>query len=369
MENPRTEGSASGGRRLGLSLRRPRVSDLVTVLLVVVLIAGVLEIIPSNYYMLLPGQARSVAPMIHVQGAGGEQFKGTLYMTDVSIYKVDHKLEEIYGRVNPNADLEPTQSVAGNLSEKQYLRANALLMTDSIQEAEIAALSTLGRYRIGCAQMKPQIQGILAKTPAARVLKPGDFIERISGQPVCKTTDVSRHIRNLKPGQRVHLRVLSGHRVLDLNVPTIPAVETSNGLQPSPRGKLAMVGIQMGDAIVPGSVHLPVKVHVDPGNTVGPSAGLMFTLGIIEQLQHRDLARGCKVAGTGTVDYQGNVGEIGGAKQKIIAARNAGAKYFLVPNVPDNVNPARAHRGSVTVIPVSTVGGALAALSRITPCR
>ncbi|HEX6506719.1 MAG TPA: S16 family serine protease, partial [Chloroflexota bacterium] len=86
-------------------------------------------------------------------------------------------------------------------------------------------------------------------------------------------------------------------------------------------------------------------------------------------LEPSDITHGCKIAGTGTIDFYGNVGAIGGAKQKIIAARNAGAKYFFVPDVPENLDPALAHRGSVTVVPVKTLHQALVYLSHLNPCR
>ena len=94
-----------------------------------------------------------------------------------------------------------------------------------------------------------------------------------------------------------------------------------------------------------------------------------FSLGIVQRLQKQDLTHGCKVAGTGTIDFDGAVGAIGGAKQKIIAAQRTGARYFLVPDVPDNVRPAMANRGDITVLPVKTLREALARLSRIKPCR
>ena len=144
-------------------------SDIMSLLLFLALIVGVLELIPSNYYLLMPGEARPVSTMIHVQGARRVQSRGGLYMTDVSIYKVNHKLEELYGRLNSNYDLEPVQAVAGNLNEKQYLQYNAQLMDQSILEAEVSALGAVGRYHPGCI-VRPQIVLILRTAPAARLL-------------------------------------------------------------------------------------------------------------------------------------------------------------------------------------------------------
>ncbi|MGI8826941.1 MAG: S16 family serine protease [Chloroflexota bacterium] len=355
--------------RFALKRRRPKPSDILTLLMVVAIAAAVLSLLPASYYMLLPGDARPVARMIHIQGYSPVPSQGGLFMTDVTVYKVNHKLEELYGRINPNADLEPVQAVAGNLSENQYLHVNALAMTDSIQEAEIAALSVLGRYKLSCSALRPQIGGVLPHTPAGRLLQPGDIIERVGTRTPCGSPGLFPLIRRMRPGAVLDLTVLRGNRTRVFHVRTIPGKLTRSGLLPSARGKIAMMGVALQDTLVPGAVHLPVKIHINPGDTVGPSAGLMFTLGIVEQLKRQDITHGCKIAGTGTVDYLGQVGEIGGAKQKIIAARGAGAEYFLVPNTPGNVAPARAHRGHVTVIPVNTARVALAALMRIKPCH
>lgn len=358
----------SGRWSLPLVQRRIQLSDLMNALLLLAVIALVLELFPSNYYMLLPGDARSVDPMLSIKGYPPVHGHGGLYMTDVTVYKVDHKLEELYGRLNPQADLEPTQAVSGGLSQRQYLHLNAQLMTNSIQEAEVAALTALGRYKITCAASKPQIQGVLPHTPAARVLRPGDVIAAVDGQAVCSTTQTFPLVRRFRPGRVLHLTILRGNKPVSVAVRTVAARRTRTGLQPDPHGATPIIGVSLQDVLLPGSIHLPVKIHINPGNTVGPSAGLMFTLAIIERLERRDIARGCKVAGTGTVDYNGVVGPIGGAKQKIIAARGAGAQYFLVPTEPDNLGPARANRGSIRVIPVRSVRAALQALSRIGPC-
>jgi PDZ domain-containing protein len=113
----------------------------------------------------------------------------------------------------------------------------------------------------------------------------------------------------------------------------------------------------------------PVKISINAGDISGPSAGLMFSLGIVERLEQRDIAHGCKVAGTGTIDYNGAVGVIGGTKQKILAARAAGVQYFLVPNAPENRIPAMQNRGSVTVVPVKTLRQALTYLNSLKPCK
>jgi PDZ domain-containing protein len=145
-------------------------------------------------------------------------------------------------------------------------------------------------------------------------------------------------------------------------------IASSNGA-PNKYGKVPLVGVLVQDQIPVNAIKLPVGMSVKPGLIGGPSAGLMFTLGLVEELEHRDYTRGCKIAGTGTVDLQGNVGVIGGARQKVVAAERAGARYFLVPDVAENRKPAEGARDGVAVVPVKTVRQALTFLRQIAPCH
>ena len=317
--------------------RRPSVLTMVvSFLLVIVLIVGALEILPSNYYILLPGDALAVAPMITIAGHPARNHAGNLYMTDVTFIKSDHLLEELYGRLNPNADLEKPQQFSGGLSQSQYLKLNASLMDDSTHQAEAAALNTLPGYHPSYSSTGPRIVFLVPKTPASRVLKVSDVVEYVNGHRVKRAAQVAPLVRKVPPGQSVQLGILRQGRLIQLRVPT---VRSTNGV-PDPKGKTALVGIEVQDQL-----KFPVKIRINAGNIVGPSAGLMFALGIIQRLSPTDITHGCKIAGTGTIDFNGNVGAIGGAKQKIIAANNAGARYFFVPNVKENLDPARGPPG------------------------
>jgi PDZ domain-containing protein len=351
VEEPR--GSRRGRLRAGLSL--------LPLLLVLVLIALiVLWLIPVNDYLLMPGQALNVEGMIGIPGHSNGHKAGRLYMTDVSLYKADHLIEELWGRLNPDTDIQPAPAVSGNLSPTQYNQYNVELMTNSIQDAEAAALSQTRSYKPRYAATGPKIVYILPGAPASKVLRAGDVVEAVDGHRTLRVAQIGPLVRSGRPGRIVHLRILRNGKLRSVSVPTVPS---TNGT-PEKNGKTPLIGIVSQDQIV-----FPIKIQIQPGNIGGPSAGLMFALGIVQRLSPTDITHGCKVAGTGTIDFAGNVGEIGGAKQKVIAARNAGARYFLVPDVKTNLDPARAHRGNVTVVPVKTLRQALTYLRGIKPCR
>ncbi len=340
--------------------RHQRVSTYLTILLLLVAIAVlVLYLIPENEYVLLPGEALPVAPMISVPGHPPKHTRGVLYLTDVSLYKADHLLEDLFFRLNSDADFEPAQTVSGPLNESQYNQLNISLMSESIHQAEAAALDTIPGFHPHFASTGPQIIYVLPGTPAAKVLRAGDVVLDVNGRRTRRAGTVAPAVHVLAPGDVARLTILRGKRTLTESVKTVPS---TNG-EVTPHGKTPLIGIDLMDQIV-----FPVHLSVNPGNIGGPSGGLMFSLGIIERLGPTDITHGCRIAGTGTMDDQGNVGEIGGAKQKIIAARHAGAQYFLVPDVPDNLQPALANRGSIKVVPVKTLRQALDYLRGIKAC-
>lgn len=328
-------------------------------LVVIAVILLVLELIPRDEYMLLPGDAVPVASMISIQGHPLRHTSGQFYLTDVSIYKVNHLLEELYSRFNSDTDLQPAQQFAGGLSESQYLKLNVQLMSDSTHQAEAAALGTLKHYHPRFARTGPKIVFVMPKMPAQGRLRVGDVIEFINGHRIHRAGDVSPLVSRLRPGTTVRIGILRGRSLKQIVVGTKASTEGTG----ASKHTVALMGIYVQDQI-----EFPVKVAINAGSIGGPSAGLMFSLGIVQRLSPGDLTRGCKIAGTGTIDAAGNVGEIGGAKQKVIAARHAGAQYFFVPTAKDNLEPALAHRGSVTVVPVKTLGEALSFLKRMKPC-
>jgi hypothetical protein len=128
-----------------------------------------------------------------------------------------------------------------------------------------------------------------------------------------------------------------------------------------------LIGIQMADSRV---VTIPnnIKIDFDTADIGGPSAGLSFTLTLIDRLSPGDLTGGQKVAVTGTIDVDGKVGAIGGLQSKATAVRNAGAKYFIVPYNQGAADIAAAQKAAgpgVTIIPVKTLDEALTALQTI----
>ncbi len=185
-------------------------------------------------------------------------------------------------------------------------------MTSSQDAATAVALEEMG-YDV----TEPVVSAVSEGTPAEGVLEPGDVILRVDGVPVSTSEEVVDEVSSAAEGQELTFVVRrDGERT---RVRVAPE-EVDGGPQ---------VGVSVGTQL---KKELPVDVtiNIDP-SIGGPSAGLMFSLGIYDTLTPGSLTGGQTIAGTGTMDAGGQVGPIGGIQQKVVGARDAGAKLFLVP--------------------------------------
>jgi Lon-like protease len=179
------------------------------------------------------------------------------------------------------------------------------------------------------------------------VLRSGDIITAVDGTPVNCHHDAAALIRARRPGAPVTLTVSRRGHAQTFRLRTVSISGTP------------VVGVQVGESFV-----FPFKVHISIGNIGGPSAGMMFALGIIDKITPADLTDGRFIAGTGEIEANGKVDPIGGIQQKMAGARNAGATVFLAPaaNCGDT---AGAVPPGLRVVKVATLSGAVAALTAL----
>jgi PDZ domain-containing protein len=242
----------------------------------------------------------------------------------------------------------------GSSKPSQLNEVNAVQMQTSTQTAVIVALQELG-YTVPVQNIGAEVNAVSAKSPADGHLIPGDVVIALDGTPTPTSEALVTAIQAHKPGDEVKLSV---------QPPSGPVRVEAITLGTSPPGlgtPHAFLGIQTSTKQ---HATLPVDVTIDPGNVGGPSAGLAFTLGVMNELQTGDLAGGHTVAVTGTIEPDGTVGDVGGVAQKTAAVRKAGAIAFLVP--PGEYKTAVQHAGShLKVIQVSSVDQALNALASL----
>ncbi len=335
-------------RRIGFRIP-PRVEKIVNILSIVAIVVLVAMIalwkIPSSYLIYLPATAESVNPHLYVAGHPAGSGRGQFLFTFVA-EPDSNLLEELFARLNPDASLEPKPP---SFSASQFQQENVQMMLSSQQTAELVALCHLG-YNL--CDTGVVIEQIASFSKDAGVLKVGDVIVAVNGARVATTGQLSALITSRPAGTVFRLTLQRAGKTV-----TVRAVTTRSPTPPN--GPVLGVGIQQGLAQQFPS-KLPIDMKINAGDIGGPSAGLMFTLGLLERLSPTDLTKGYSIAGTGTIALDGTVGAIGGIKQKIIGAQWAHARYFFAPVDGGNYDDAKKVVGkSMTLVPVRTLNDAL----------
>ncbi|MDI3257180.1 MAG: SepM family pheromone-processing serine protease [Kyrpidia sp.] len=325
-------------------------------------VAAVLAAVPLPYYLFLPGSADPVEPVVTVQG-GHKDERGKLLLTTVYSLPVNNVYVLAYGLVT-GSEIEPRDRATFGLDDEAYEALMKQMMEGSQNSAVVAALRFLGKP-VRVVQKGVEVKGILPESAAKGRLQQGDVITAVDGQTVANQDQLVRDLKNRNPGQTVRLDVLRNGKSMVLTVPLVRLSGDKN--QDAPQTGL---GIQ---AVTVQRVESPVRVDFQTGNIGGPSAGLMFALEIINQLTPGDLTGGHIIAGTGTMDVDGRVGQIGGVEHKVVAAQRAGAEVFFVPadvNAQDhNERDAKAAAGRIganlRIVPVRTLADAVSFLQTL----
>jgi PDZ domain-containing protein len=319
-------------------------------------VLGVAYLFAQNYtsklYALAPGGTQAVQGAITVKAPPDQlhNHKGRILLVTVSLRSVQ-PLTYVFDQLDPNVQVVNQRDLVGTAKPSQLGQQDAVQMETSTETAAVVALRRLG-YAINVRNAGAQVDDVAARSPADGRLAPGDIITAIDRTPTPTNDLLVKAIRSHQPGQTVTLAV---------HPATGPDRNETVKLGQSPPAEgppHAFIGIH---ASTKEQAKLPLDVTIDPGNIGGPSAGLAFTLGVIDKLTASDLTGGRVIAATGTIDPDGSVGPIGGIVQKTAAVRKAGATAFLVPS--DEYAEAVKHAGThLRVIKVNNLEDALSAL-------
>ena len=325
-------------------MRRRGVTVLLGALLTALLSIGVLGA-PVPYVVLGPGPTVDTLgqedgkEVIQVSGRETSTSTGQLRLTTVGVQPSVKLRTAIQGWLADDQAVVPRELVyPPGESREQVEQRNAEDFQVSQTSAETAALRKLGY------EVQVVVRGVSADGPAAGALKEGDVITSVDGEAVPLASRLTELIRAKPAGTQLRIG-FTRDGVADT------ATITSREIDGRPR-----IGVDIGQQ----QPH-PFTLSFDLKDIGGPSAGLMFALGIIDKLTPEDLTGGRIIAGTGTIDDSGQVGPIGGIPQKLVGAKQAGATAFLVPAA----NCAEAVRNRQPDLPLVKVGSldeALAAL-------
>lgn len=315
----------------------------------VALLASVTIAMP--YYAIAPGSARQVNDLIDVPEDRAFPPRGRVFLATVALSRVT-AMGALQGWLDSDTDIVPEERILGPVRRRQFNQVNLQAMDDSKQTAAVVALRRLG-YPVAESGKGALIEAVESKAPAGGRLAQGEVITGVDGRPTPLASMALTTIRARQPGESLRLDVQGVDGAARVEVIVL-------GSRPDlPSGFLGVV-LRTKER----KFDYPFPVNIDSGSIGGPSAGLAFTIGVLDTLTAGELTGGRKVAVTGTIEIDGTVGDVGGVAQKTAAVRAAGAEYFLVP--PNEFAQASAHAGGrLKVLKVANLDEALVALGQL----
>ncbi|MEK4750590.1 SepM family pheromone-processing serine protease [Niallia sp. FSL W8-0177] len=277
----------------------------------------ILLFIPTPYYLNQPGSIEALASKVTVED-GTKSEKGSLNLTTVYSIKVNNPYIYLYGLVAPHTEIRKEEEVKGNLSDEEYNKLMLHMMATSKQNAIVASLHAAGK-KVEFTYNGIFVAQVLDNSKAKSIIQVGDIIKKVDGKSFAKSEKLIAYLKEKQAGDIVHLEFLHGKEKKEADVEVIELDKRT--------GQVG-IGIAPEDNM---TIHPSVDVEINSENIGGPSAGFMFSLEVYNQIVKEDLTRGYKIAGTGTMDAEGNVGQIGGIKHKIVAAHKEDVDIFFYP--------------------------------------
>lgn len=317
-----------------------------------------LLLVPVPFIKISPGPLFNTVGMelkqdvISISGVETYDSKGELNFTTVSetggpfgrLVLVD----AISAWINPTEAVVPSSDLYPEIRDPEIIKKeNKRAFTNSQTDAIAAALNYLNIP----IEMKVVVESVVVKSPSDGIIEPGDIVLSVDKQEVKLAGDVVTLVQSRKPNDNILITVSRNKIIQELSV-----VATTLNSDPTK----ASIGISIGPGIDP-----PYDFKFGVAEVGGPSAGLMLSLGILDELSEKDLTGGKIIAGTGTINYLGEVGPIGGIRQKLEGSVDNKAQLFLAPI--GNCNEIfRENYKSMPVVAVKNISEAVKAIETFT---
>ncbi len=312
------------------------------------------------YYIYKPGHADSLENMVEIDN--GVEAKGDLHLVTVSGGQAT-PIGFLLAKLRAFHEIIPIEEARPEgISDEEYMRHQMMLMENSQQSSTVVAYRAAGaEYTIE--QKGLYIVGVVENMPADGILQPGDRINKVDDQEMKEANDLVDYVLLKKPGEKIKFEIdRDGKQLTEfIEVVSFPDDNEKVG-----------IGIQL---VTEQKVTVDPPVYIKSGNIGGPSAGLMFALEIYNQLTEEDITKGYHIAGTGEIDFEGNVIRIGGIDKKVVAADREGIEIFFVPNENGEKDSnyevaketAQKINTSMKIVPVDTFDDALSYLKQLDP--
>ncbi|AYC30766.1 PDZ domain-containing protein [Paenisporosarcina cavernae] len=315
-----------------------------------------------------PGGAYPLSPLVHVENAD-EDDTGELHLMTVAVAKAT-PLNYVWSKVTNNGRIVETNQIRNpDETEEEYDLRQLKLMSSSQNNAVIVAFDRAGLdYKITSKGL--YVVNVVGESAADGKLKAGDSIRQIDQLSEVTLQEVLSYLASKKEGDTIELTILRDGKKMTQKI-TLDKI-------PGEDGRVGLGVAFMEDKTVKTNREVTIKSE----QIGGPSAGMMFTLQLLNELEDENLAKGYQVAGTGEIFPDGTVGRIGGIDLKIIAAADQGMEIFFAPDdelpaavkekYPDLVSnyqealaTAKKIGTDMKIVPVKTVDDAITYLEQL----
>jgi PDZ domain-containing protein len=324
------------------------------VLAVLVGLTAGIVFVPTPYYLFEPGSVRPTEGRIDVTGHRAFSTKGQVLFTTIGIQQAT-LADLVRGWLDDAIEIEEQQDVYPHGKQQDRVE-NQAAMDSSKMTAISVAFREVG-YDVTLTGTGAFISEVLPGFPASKRLRQGEVITAVDGAPVHLAADLSPLLASKQVGDAVTLTVRQARGTAERT----ETVQLGRNQDDPSHGYLG-VAVETANS----GLDLPFDVDIDSGQVTGPSAGLAWTLGLIDRLTPGSLTGGREVAVTGTIAPDGSVGPIGGIVQKMATVKRAGVKEFIFPKdtEPKDLREVRKIAGrDVELHQVANIDQALAVLA------
>ena len=305
--------------------------------LIILVIFAFICYTPLPYYIDSPGGLTDLTNRIEIKD---KKINGSYNLTYVSEYRATLPIL-LYSYLKGDCEILKKEDVMGSdETDKDYLKRDYLSYKSSLNNAVIAAYK-LADKEVNISNNKLYVGYIF--DDANTNLKIGDEIVSINDIDVSTRADVNNLLNKYNDSDKISIKVINNKKEYE----RYAVLTNQDG-----NNYIGFMPIEIYDYKVS-----PNVVIKEEKREYGGSGGLMLSLMIYDMLSSKDLAAGKKVAGTGTIDINGNVGAIGGVEFKVKAASKAKADIFFVPkdNYKDAIKYKKDNKLDLKIVSVDSL--------------
>ncbi|MDQ0482777.1 SepM family pheromone-processing serine protease [Guptibacillus hwajinpoensis] len=325
----------------------------------IIVVVAAFTFINLPYYVTTPGEAKELDDVINVDG--GSEDKGGFMLTTVRVGQAN-LIQYVWAQFNEYHELIPEELIKREgETDEQYHQRQLDVMANSQTSATIVAYQAADK-EIEITNNGVLVTGVIDGMPADGKLKIGDLITRVDDKNIKTTEELLDKLGTYSKSETVNIAFDREGNKKEVEVGFSSFPEPYN----TEKGK---VGVGITGPVTSTSIETDPTIDIKTDQIGGPSAGLMFSLEIYNQLTKEDWTKGYEIAGTGTINEEGEVGPIGGIKQKIVAADSSGAEIFLAPvahsNYDDAMEAAEDIKTEMKIVPIETFQDAIDYLKQL----